>query len=115
MKPQSQWDRMTTLFLGLCRLAGMNVKEPPNERPGKDGPKTPRKRAATTARVVGPVTVTPVHSAQLALTAGSDKRLDPALVGIVGKIADLETAEDLEGWIAMFRAAFAFVKKVRLT
>lgn len=119
MTPQSQWNRMTTLFLGLCRLAGMDVKEPPNQRPGKDGPVKPKSVVRATARIrqgrqtanaTGVVTAPP----HLALPPAPEKKLDPALVGIVGKIADLETAEDLEAWIAMFRAAFAFVKKVRL-
>ena len=32
---------------------------------------------------------------------------------IIGKVADLETAEDLDAWITMFRAAFHFVKKIK--
>jgi hypothetical protein len=114
MKPQSQWDRMTTLFLGLCRLAGMNVKEPPSDRPGKDGPKVrgPRKQRTGTVAAVSSAHQQ-MHSF-LALPSGGDRKLDPALLGVVSKIAELETAEDLEAWITMFRAAFAFVKKVRL-
>jgi hypothetical protein len=114
MTPQSQWNRMTTLFLGLCRVAGMNVKEPPNQRPGKDGPKSNGKKLKTPKPLVAASVPAPVFQSPVLALPPGDKKLDPALLGIVGKISELETAEDLEAWIAMFRAAFAFVKKVRL-
>ena len=36
--------------------------------------------------------------------------LDPALAGIVAKIPEIETREDLERWWSMFKSAFEFVK-----
>jgi len=114
MKPQGQWDRMVTLFLGLCRAAGMPVLEPPLNRPGKvetSAERTARK-AQKKQKAKSPITTPPVDPNQLALPPAPMRTLDPALVGILGKVADLETSEDLESWIAMFRAAFTFVKKL---
>lgn len=53
MKPQGQWDRMTTLFLGLCRYAGMAVKEPPPNRAAK-GEKRERVRRVTSPKAATP-------------------------------------------------------------
>jgi hypothetical protein len=109
MKPQGQWDRMTTLFLGMCRYAGIQVKEPPPNRAAK-GEK--RERKPQTSRKDGK-TGTAHTPPPLALPPPPIRTLDPALVGIIGKVADLETADDLDAWIAMFRAAFMFVKKIK--
>ncbi|MDE2571234.1 MAG: DUF5343 domain-containing protein [bacterium] len=112
MKPQGQWARMVTLFLGLCRAAGMDVKEPPLNRPGKDeaANDSPVRKAKVKTKENRPRSSSP--STLLSLPPASPRTLDPALVGIIGKIADLETADDLDAWIAMFRAAFEFVKKI---
>jgi len=113
MKPQGQWTRMVTLFLGLCKAAGMTVKDPPNNRPGKtEGSRVLRRDPSKPKPKIISRKERPTAETQLALPQGPSRALDPALVGIMGKIPDLETAEDLEAWIAMFRAAFSFVKKL---
>lgn len=119
MQPNGQWNRMATLFLGLCTAAGMNVHDAPPQRSGKDGPPAPRERAAdgrgkarrtaATAPAATPAPPTPVaSSAQYRPNAV----IHPALAGIVSAIPELETGEDLERWIASFRATFQMVKKV---
>lgn len=109
MRPQSQWGRMVTFFLGMCRAAGMTVLEPPKERPGKGETSKERKVRIAAKREQKAKTPTvspapPMHS--------TTRTLDPALVGIMGKVADLETSADLEAWIEAFRATFCFVKKI---
>lgn len=114
MKPQSQWNRMVTLFLALCQAAGMNVKDAPSQRAGKD---TPKDRVRI-QKVKPPKAIPNVATRDPlpALPPGfhrSSKPLDPALAGIVAKIGEIETLDDLESWYEMFRAAFRFVKGIR--
>ncbi len=115
MKPQGQWARMTTLFLGLCQAAGIPVKDAPFSRPGKDQATQPNRKARVRTKLnaqprqqAGP----PAQAASNSIPVPS-RTIDPALVGIIGKVAELETLDDLEAWIAMFRAAFQFVKKIK--
>jgi len=117
MKPQGQWVRMVTLFLGLCQAAGMAVKEPPSNRPGKDsgvarGPRKEARLKGNGQRDSWPREGTAIKP-PVTLPAAPSRTLDSALVGILGKVADLETAEDLEAWVTMFSAAFKFVKKFK--
>lgn len=111
-KPEAQRARMVAFFLGMCREAGITLKEAPvGGRPSKgQGKRISRKATATKDQVVL-AEERPVER-QLALPPAPSRSLDPALVGIVGKISELETADDLEAWVAMFRAAFNFVKKI---
>ncbi|MGA3038382.1 MAG: DUF5343 domain-containing protein [Vulcanimicrobiaceae bacterium] len=109
--PSGQWGRMVTLFLGLCVEAGIPVKEPPTNRPAQDAAarekisgrpkKTPSAPRKTQQYVPPPPQDQPMNG-----------RLDPALAGIVAKIPDIETADDLERWWQMFKPAFLFVKKI---
>jgi hypothetical protein len=110
MKPQGQRDRMTTLFLGLCRYAGIAVKEPPPNRAAK-GEKRERVRKPT-QRTNGKTT-TPTTTTPLALPPAPPRRLDPLIAELVSKIPDLETREELENWISIFRANFSYVKKIQ--
>ncbi len=108
MRPQSQWKRMVTFFLILSKAAGIDVKEPPKDRPGKlEGPKA---RSERKAKKLTPKEHLP-HEVRLALPAAPSRTLDPALASIVGKVSELETLADLEAWYAMFKAAFQYVKK----
>lgn len=111
MQPSGQWGRMVTLFLGLCQAAGITVKEPPSNRPGKDAPPKDKPRPGAGGRGARPPprTATPPPSPD---PYSSPQRLDPALAGIVAKISELETMDDLERWWSMFKPAFAFVKKL---
>jgi hypothetical protein len=123
MQPNGQWNRMVTLFLGLCLEAGLEVKDPPKQRPGKDAVGTPvRDRVRPLAR---PVVSSPGPSLRqdqprqrgyqgtfITLPAFSGGNLHPALAGIVASIPELQTTEDLDRWIASFRATFLMVKKV---
>jgi hypothetical protein len=113
MRPQSQWNRMVTFFLGMCRAAGMNVLEPPKERPGKSETVKERKerKDRKPKTVVGTAHTT--QAPQTTYSTGQVSRaLDPALIGIIGKIADIDSSTELESWIDAFRATFYFVKKI---
>jgi hypothetical protein len=112
-KPEAQRSRMVAFFLGLCREAGLTLKEPP--RGGRPAGTTRATGATKTQRQrKQEVTVLPpaqaIPSQVRALPRGPS--LDPALMGIVEKIPELETTQDLDAWIEMFRSAFNFVKKV---
>jgi hypothetical protein len=115
MQPSGQWARMVTLFLGLCQAAGIAVKEPPSNRPGKEGPPRDKPRG-TGARKPPPVTRVQPNQGMQDLFSGNiggvRGRLDPALAGIVAKIPEIDTREDLERWWTMFRSAFEFIKKI---
>jgi hypothetical protein len=110
MRPEGQWTRMVTLFLGLCKAAGMDVKDPPKDRPAASESKKARsERKAQKAKRKTDADTTPQP---LALPPAHSRALDPALASIVGKVSELETLEDLDAWYAMFKAAFQYVKKV---
>jgi len=102
-KPEAQRSRMVAFFLGLCREAGIAVKEAPQ------GGRPPKVLAV---RVGQPLHRITRQGPRIVSSAVTGRPLDPALVGIVSKISELETSEELESWIAMFRAAFNFVKKL---
>jgi hypothetical protein len=115
MKPQGQWDRMTTLFLGLCRAAGMDVKDaPPNRAARSEGSRDrPQRTVQSRGRrpdprpQVGEANVQP-HSPN----GATRQPLDPALQSFVEKVRDLETLADLEEWYGAFRTVFQYVKKL---
>lgn len=106
MKPSGQWGRMVTLFLGLCTAAGMEVVDPVTNRPGKGSP--PKERGAVARRTVIRRTVQP--AAQPPLGNGFKlSGLDPALAGIVAKLAGIRSMEDLERWWTALKPTFEFV------
>jgi hypothetical protein len=110
MKPSGQWGRMVTLFLGLCQAAGIPVKDPPSKRPGKDEPGAERSpsRPRTTVRNKIQASGSQVQGASFKPPAG----IDPALAGMVSKLSEVETLDDLDRWWLAFRALFGFVKKI---
>jgi hypothetical protein len=126
MRPQGQWDRMTTLFLGLCRAAGMDVKEAPPNRgaraeASRDQAPRPRTRLAGGPRKV--------HSSQILTrpkptpigldlqqfyappTAGSD----PAIESFIVKLRSVETLAELSDWYNAFTVVFQYVKTAKPT
>lgn len=111
-KPEAQRARMVAFFLGMCREAGITLQEAPvGGRPSKaQGKRVGRK---TAPKEQAPVTDSSIITTPLALPPAPTRSLDPALVGIVGKIGELETKADLDAWVEMFRAAFNFVKKIQ--
>jgi hypothetical protein len=117
MKPQGQWDRMTTLFLGLCRAAGLDVKEaPPNRAARSEGPRerpqrTPaRPKASRSPDEAPPTQATSRLGADVVFTVAT--RVDPAIQSFIDKVRDLETLADLEEWYTAFRTVFQYVKKL---
>jgi len=114
MQPNGQWNRMVTLFLGLCQAAGMEVRDAPSQRPGKEAGTAPPKivlpgRAKARG---GPRAVAPAPLPQTAQAYRPPGSLHPALQGIVAAIPELETLDDLERWVTSFKATFQMVKKV---
>jgi hypothetical protein len=125
MKPQGQWDRMVTLFLGLCRAAGMDVKEAPPSRSGRlDSPRearSPRPRPrATPSKAPG--------NMRWSIEGQGDKRffqemvdarspsteaLDPAIVAFLGRLRSINSIEDLDTWYQALKPLFAYVLTTR--
>jgi hypothetical protein len=119
MKPQGQWDRMVTLFLGLCRAAGMEVKEAPVDRPGRVGPresrsvrrpKTDQAHVAPTRLNVGRPISIPQYMRQY-LTASSlpAPNLDPTLVAFLNKLQSVKSLDELDAWYSAFKSLFGYV------
>jgi hypothetical protein len=113
--PAAQRSRMVACFLGLCAFAGIPLKEAPPSREVRNRVGTPKKKPEA-SRPVGPATpsqppaqITRSEIQEVWRGAGA---LDPALAGIVAKIPEIETREDLERWWVMFKSAFEFVKKI---
>ena len=109
MEPSGQWGRMVTLFLGLCQWTGMNVKAPPTNRPGKDSPPKERpagqsSRRSSRSRSAATPVVTPSQNGFRPMPS-----LDPALAGLVAKLASIKTTEDLDRWWTALRSTFEFV------
>lgn len=117
MKPTGQQERMTTLFLGLCVMASMDVQDRPTQRPGLGVPKKAKivTRKPRVERSNGKPLLPALPAAQVTqptyrlTTPGA---LHPSLAGILQAVPELETADDLERWIESFRATFLMVKKV---
>jgi len=119
MKPRGQWDRMTTLFLGLCREAGMEVKEAPPVRSGKDSPREPRKPRIQPLKSPA----TRPDKARWTVEGEGDRTwfndmlgprpsretLDPSLLAFLGKLRDIESLESLDTWYQAFKGLFAYV------
>jgi hypothetical protein len=102
-KPEAQRSRMVACFLGLCREAGITLKEPPQggRPPRVAGAKI---RAGTVAAALknlaqAPVTPTPTP------TVGAAKRAAPLVEKLLDKFPDFDPAwsEELKAsWFAGF-------------
>jgi hypothetical protein len=119
MLPKGQQDRMTSLFLGLCALAGMDVQDRPTQRPGQGQPRkadrgaTQKDRNSRAGAEREPIRVHHIQSQAGSLTtrihAGP---LHPSLAGILQAVPELDSIEDLDRWIESFRATFVMVKRL---
>lgn len=133
MKPQGQWDRMVTLFLGLCRAAGMDVKEAPPARSGRlDSPREARNVRAREVRAVRSTGKSSPPSdpekMRWSIEGQGDRRffeemvaarqparqsLDPAIVAFLGKLHAINTLEELDSWYQALKPLFAYVLATR--
>jgi len=114
--PSGQRNRMVTLFLGLCQAAGFAVMEPVYQRPGHGQPKRDK---VGTAKLIKRKQGVPQNTHNIVTierpALPPSGRLHPALAGIVSTIPDIESRDDLERWIASFRATVEMVKKLDRT
>jgi hypothetical protein len=117
MKPQGQWDRMVTLFLGLCREAGYDVKDAPPTRSGKlDSPRETRV-SRIRERFRSPARRTTEGAGDRAWpndapgvgTSLSRETLDPSLVAFLGKLRDIDSLDSLDTWYQAFKGLFSYV------
>jgi hypothetical protein len=115
-QPQAQRSRMVACFLGLCSLAGIPLKEAPPVRdlvarrspPASAGVKRPRESPVPQEPPPPePRRATPTHQATAGLRFPT---VSPVLAGLLETVGGLETAEDLDEWFQVFRAAFVFVR-----
>jgi hypothetical protein len=109
MKPQGQWDRMVTLFLHLCREAGMEVKDPPPNRGGKGEilRREPRAKLRTFLPAAAKSVVPALPPAPLR------PPMDPALVALSDKLRDIRTTEEFDEWVMAYRPLLAFVSRLK--
>lgn len=104
-EPRSQTDRMVMLFLGLCREAGMKVKDVPRERQMASGGKASRTRPSTT----------PPRPAVQKRTGGQSSSSPPPETAAPGllfgvSVADIQMLDDTEFaevWSALGKVARA--------
>ncbi len=120
-QPQAQRSRMVACFLGLCALAGMPLKEAPPQRDGAarraNSPPVKRSRVETATtelpRKVSAADAPPVpQEAPPTRPIEYNTGLNPVLAGLLKSVPDLDTAEELEEWYLVFKAAFLFVKNM---
>jgi hypothetical protein len=110
MKPQGQWDRMVTLFLGLCKEAGMDVKDAPSARARASD--SPREQRASKSRssTKEPESVRPASMRWISPSSYDlTEPLDPSLLAFLGKLREIKSAEALDTWYQAFRTLFAYV------
>jgi len=134
MKPQGQWERMVTLFLGLCRAAGMDVKDAPPQRPGRlDSPREPRgvmrAREARAGRRPGREAPSSdgdkmrwhiegqgdhrFFNDMVRARQPSQETLDPAILAFLGKLREIDNIEALDAWYDALKPLFAYVLATR--
>jgi hypothetical protein len=124
MKPQGQWERMVTLFLGLCRAAGMEVKEAPPTRSGRlDSPREtrapskrsrPRELASQDSekmrwKVEGQGDARFFHDMIAEPGRRGQETLDPAVLAFLGKLRMISTAAELDAWYETLKPLFLYV------
>jgi len=113
--PQAQRSRMVALFLGLCQLALMPLKEaPPTRAPrdGKQAPRKPREMSAAAADNLQPLLersseLRRVDSAVSVLREAPG--LDPILRQLINTLPQIDSADELDKWYTVFRSAFSLV------
>jgi hypothetical protein len=116
-QPQAQRSRMVACFLGLCALAGIPLKEAP---PQRDAPARRVNATAKKARTEAPgaLDARPQSVPARALPPeeprmpGASITLNPVLAGLLKTVPEIESADDLDEWYQVFRAAFLFVKNM---
>lgn len=104
-EPRSQTDRMVMLFLGLCREAGMKVKDVPRERQMASSAKAPHPRPGTTS----PRLTVQKRSAGRSGRLPTQEATAPGLLFGVS-VADIQMLDDTEFdevWSALGKVARA--------
>lgn len=113
--PQAQRSRMVALFLGLCQLALMQLKEAPPTRAPRDGKQAPRKPRSMSVSASDNLQPLLERSAEVrrAETAVSVLRtapgLDPILGQLINTLPQIDSADELDTWYTVFRSAFSLV------
>ena len=106
-QPRSQTARMVMLFLGLCREAGIPVKDVPRERKQKVG-----SRRQSASRAAGPRS----RASRRAVAGRGDREDHPAQPGLLFGVTDedvasLDDAVFREVWDALGKVARARAKR----
>ena len=119
-EPQAQRPRMVALFLGLCQLALMTLKEPPSGRAPKERgrPATPKKvkqqpLASEATPPPGEATARiEVPRSRLRADTVVLHAFDPILAGLLNALPEMQDEAELDKWYAVFKSAFALVRNL---
>ena len=111
--PQAQRSRMVALFLGLCQLALMPLKEaPPTRAPreGKQGSRRPRSVSVSATDNLAPLQErAEMRRPETASGLKVSSSLDPILGQLINTLPQIENTDELDTWYTVFRSAFSLV------
>jgi hypothetical protein len=119
-QPSAQRPRMVTCFIGLCAMAGIQLKESPptrSETQPRVGQKVIRKTKSSDSQNVTQSTLsaTTTHSVQPALPPPKARRLPDVIQGWIDRMpAEGETWNrlDYEKWLKMFSGSIEVLYKI---
>jgi hypothetical protein len=116
--PQAQRSRMVALFMGLCQMALISLKEAPpargnRESRGASKPKTTQPPLPTPARE-GPRYTPPPDLVYRTSGVPPTAVLDPILTGLINTLSQIESVEELDQWYGVFKSAFSLVNNLRV-
>lgn len=114
-QPQAQRSRMVALFLGLCQLALIPLKEAPPARATRDGTRASRKPRIAPPAEPGGEAPRPVTTEELRLDRGVvfPGAFDPILTGLINTLPRIEDTQELDRWYEVFKSAFSLVNNLK--
>lgn len=113
--PQAQRSRMVALFLGLCQLALMPLREAPptrSPREGKQAPRKPRSMTVAASDNLAPLMERTAEMRRPEMTVSTLRTttgLDPILGQLINTLPQIDSADELDTWYTVFRSAFSLV------
>jgi hypothetical protein len=120
VEPQAQRPRMVALFLGLCQLALIPLKEAPAGRLQRErGRSTAPRKSKLSAPSPEPTpnsteTTVRIEVPRSRLRADTVvlHAFDPILAGLLNALPEIQDEVELDNWYTVFKSAFALVRNL---